>query len=83
MRPSWDSKSTVAVVSISIGTTATTTTTTTTTQEPQTTTPGGGGGDCDDTNKELYFILMIVFASLLGLALLALICTPIIIKLCR
>ena len=78
MRPSWDSRSTVAVVSISIGTTATTTT-----QEPQTTTPGGGGGDCDDTNKELYFILMIVFASLLGLALLALICTPIIIKLCR
>ena len=78
MRPSWDSRSTVAVVSISIGTTATTTT-----QEPQTTTPGGGGGDCDETNKELYFILMIVFASLLGLALLALICTPIIIKLCR
>ena len=78
MRPSWDSKSSVAVVSISIGTTATTQAPVTTT-----TTPGGEGGDCDDTNKQLYFILMIVFASLLGLALLALICTPIIIKLCR
>ena len=83
MRPSWDSKSSVAVVSISIGTTATTTTTTTTQGPVTTTTPGGDGGDCDDTNKQLYFILMIVFATLLGLALLALICTPIIIKLCR
>ena len=79
MRPSWDYRSSVAVVSISIGTTATT-------QAPTTnvpTTSGGDNGDCDDTNKELYFILMIVFASLLGLALLVLICTPIILKLCR
>ena len=80
MRPSWDFKSSVAVVSISIRTTATTQAPTT--NVPTESTPSDGG-DCDDTNKELYFILMIVFASLLGLALLVLICTPIILKLCR
>ena len=80
MRPSWDFQSSVAVVSISIGTTATTQAPTT--NVPTESTPSDGG-DCDDTNKELYFILMIVFASLLGLALLVLICTPIILKLCR
>ena len=36
-----------------------------------------------DSNKQLYFVLMVVFASLLGLALLAALATPIIFKLCR
>ena len=82
MRPSWDFRSSVAVVSISIGTTATTQAPTTNVPT-ESTTAGVDDGECDDADKELYFILMIVFASLLGLALLVLICTPIILKLCR
>jgi len=82
LRPSWDIRSSVAVVSISIGTSATTQAPTTNVPT-ESTTSGGDDGECDDDNKELYFILMIVFASLLGLALLVLICTPIILKLCR
>ena len=78
MRPSFDRKSSVGIVSISIETTATAAPT-----APPTTTSGGGDVECDDSNKQLYFILMIVFACLFGLALLAMICTPIIRKLCR
>ena len=50
-----DSKSEIAVVKVTLTTEATTPTTT------EATTP-----ECDDKNKKLYFIIMIVLASVLG-----------------
>jgi len=72
-----DSMTAFGVINIEVGYTATpnpsTVSTTGSTPDPQ----------CNDDNKQLYFILMIVFAVLFGLTLLLAICTPIIIKLCR
>lgn len=68
-----DGKTEVGVVNIEVGTTGTAP------PNPNTTTPP----PTDKDNEQLYFILMIVFACLFGLTLLLIICTPIIIKLCR
>jgi len=74
-----DSMSSFGVINIDVGTTAT--------PAPSSSTDASTGStpdpQCNDENKKLYFILMIVFAVLFGLTLLAAICTPIIIKLCR
>ena len=78
VRQDIDQKVATSIIDIAVSTTATTPT-----QAPSTSTAPGPGQECDDSNKQLYFILMLVFASLLGLALLAALCTPIILKLCR
>ena len=78
VRQDIDQKVATSIIDIAVSTTATTPT-----QSPSTSTAPGPGQECDDSNKQLYFILMLVFASLLGLALLAALCTPIILKLCR
>ena len=78
VRQDIDQKVATSIIDIAVSTTATTPT-----QSPSTSTAPGPGQECDDSNKQLYFILMVVFASLLGLALLAALCTPIILKLCR
>ena len=78
VRQDIDQKVATSIIDIAVSTTATTPT-----QSPSTSTAPGPGQECDDSNKQLYFVLMVVFASLLGLALLAALCTPIILKLCR
>ena len=76
VRQDIDQKVATSIIDIAVSTTATTPT-----QAPSTT--AGPGPECEDSNKQLYFTLMVVFASLLGLALLAALATPIILKLCR
>ena len=73
-----DSLSTVVVVRIQLKTTASVT------SSPDTpTTPAPAPPQCDDENKKIYFIAMIVLASVLGALLLLLLLVPLCIICCR
>jgi len=85
-----DSLSTVVVVRIQLKTTATTATappestaTTATTPPATTATAPPESPECDDKNKKIYFIAMIVLASVLGALLLLLLLIPLCVICCR
>ena len=73
-----DSLSTAVVVRIQLKTTASVT------SSPETpTTPATAPPECDDENKKIYFIAMIVLASVLGALLLLLLLVPLCLICCR
>jgi len=73
-----DSLRTVVVVRIQLKTTASVT------SSPDTpTTPAPAPPECDDENKKIYFIAMIVLASVLGALLLLLLLVPLCLICCR